>query len=80
MVKPTRPNLRGEKWELTDGRVVTLLGRIGIDMFRRGIFRVINDRGLLESVNQGSFKTLLLPKSKEPESDLADEVIDKENR
>lgn len=77
--KPPRPTLRGEKWELADGTVVILLDRLGTDIFNRGVFEVINDRGLLESVNEGSFKTRLSPKV-EPETDLAEEVIDEEAR
>lgn len=57
--KPKRPGIRGEKWELSDGRIVTVLMRIGTSPFNIAIYEVINSDGRLESVYESNFKRLM---------------------
>lgn len=62
--KPIRPKLRGETWELHDGRRVTLLNLLGVTKTDAGkvrIHEVLNDRGALESIYDSEFKRRIEP-------------------
>lgn len=58
--KPITPKLRGERWELHDGRKVVLLEFLGRTFVGR-VLQVINDRNLLEAVHESQFKKRLYP-------------------
>lgn len=59
--KPLKPKLRGERWELGDGRKVVFLDLLGIDNLGNRSLEVLNERGALEAVYERQFRKRLYP-------------------
>lgn len=57
--KPPSPRERGEKWELMNGEIVTVIGCYGRDPLNVRIIEVVNERGMLTSIYESDFKRLL---------------------
>lgn len=68
MVNRVKPKLRGEKWLTTDDRTVILLSRL-----RENCYEVINERGLLEMLYEGQFRTRVEPPLTEEELSMRGE-------
>lgn len=58
--KPLRPDLRGERWKLKDGAIVTVLRKLGRDALNVPIIEVVNERGALEAILDVDFKERIL--------------------
>jgi hypothetical protein len=59
--KPKRPKLRGERWQLKDGRKVIFLQLLAVNEGGRNL-EVLNENGLLESVYESELGQRLYPK------------------
>lgn len=66
--KPITPKLRGEAWELYDGRRVVYLAFLGKNEAGR-VLEVLNEDGRLESVFGRQFRKRVNPPETEEEQD-----------
>lgn len=59
--KPIRPTLRGETWELADGRNVVFLSLLKVVPKVGRLYEVLNDLGVLEAVYARQFVRRINP-------------------
>lgn len=59
--KRIRPKLRGERWQLHDGRNVVLLELLGVNDLGARSYEILNERGALEAVYEAEFSKRLYP-------------------